>query len=112
VNGPSARAAPAPASAIDTREMDGMTNGMTTTKIAVSLPEELVARARLAVRRGRASSVSAYVASALESKVTLDELALMLDQMLEETGGPLTATERRAADQALGMGGRRRKRAR
>jgi Arc/MetJ-type ribon-helix-helix transcriptional regulator len=81
---------------------------MTTTKIAVSLPPELVARTRRAVRRGRARSVSAYVAAALEDKVTLDELSAMLEEMLAETGGPLTATERRSADEALGIRPRRR----
>jgi hypothetical protein len=59
-------------------------------KIAVSLPRGLAERARRAVRRGRAASVSAYVASALEDKVKLDELATLLDEMLSESGGPLT----------------------
>jgi Arc/MetJ-type ribon-helix-helix transcriptional regulator len=76
--------------------------GMTTAKIAVSLPQELVAQARRAVVERRASSVSAYVAAALEEKAKLDDLASLLDEMLAETGGPLTARERRAADRALG----------
>jgi antitoxin ParD1/3/4 len=76
--------------------------GMTTTKIAVSLPEQLVAQAQRAVADGRATSVSAYVAAALEEKAKLDDLASLLDEMLAETGGPLTARERREADRALG----------
>jgi hypothetical protein len=48
--------------------------------------------------------VSAYVASALEEKVKLDELAALLEEMLAESGGPLTPAERRAADRALGVG--------
>src|SRR5664280_2821369 len=32
----------------------------------------------------------------------LDDLASLLDEMLADTGGPLTATERKAADRALG----------
>jgi Arc/MetJ-type ribon-helix-helix transcriptional regulator len=84
--------------------------GMTMSKIAVSLPDALVARARRAVSRGRASSVSSYVAAALEEKVKLDDLAQMLAEMLEESGGPLTAAERRAADAALGVRRRRRRR--
>ena len=76
--------------------------GMTKAKIAVSLPEELVDRAREAVRAGRADSVSAYVESALEEKARLDDLESLLDEMLAESGGPLTARERRAADRALG----------
>jgi Arc/MetJ-type ribon-helix-helix transcriptional regulator len=79
----------------------------TTEKIAVSLPALLAQRARRAVRQGRAASVSAYVASALEEKVKLDDLAAFLDEMLAESGGPLTAAERRAADRALGVPHRR-----
>jgi hypothetical protein len=56
------------------------------------------------VRRGRAPSVSAYVTSALEEKVKLDDLSSLLAEMLEESGGPLTAAERRSADKALGIG--------
>ena len=76
--------------------------GMTTTKIAVSLRAELVEHAQRAVAEGRARSVSAYVAAALEEKAKLDDLASLLDEMLAETGGPLTSRERKAADQALG----------
>lgn len=71
-------------------------------KIAVSLPVELVEQARRAVAEGRANSVSAYVADALEEKAKLDDLATLLEEMLAETGGPLSAKERKAADRALG----------
>jgi Arc/MetJ-type ribon-helix-helix transcriptional regulator len=74
-----------------------------TEKIAVSLPRGIADRARRAVRQGRAASVSAYVASALEEKAKLDELAALLDEMLAESGGPLRPAERRAADRALGV---------
>jgi len=78
--------------------------GMTSvSKLAISLPAPLAARARRAVRKGRAASVSAYIASALESQATLDDLAALLDEMLDASGGPLTAAERRAADRALGV---------
>lgn len=76
--------------------------GMTTTKIAVSLPRELVDGARRAVRRRSAASVSAYVADALRSKAKLEDLESLLTEMLAESGGPLTADEKRAADEALG----------
>jgi hypothetical protein len=69
----------------------------------VSLPKGLADRARRAVRQGRAASVSAYVAAAIEEKTKLDELAALLDEMLAESGGPLTAAERRTADRALGV---------
>lgn len=71
-------------------------------KIAVSLPAELVERARRAVAEGRAPSVSAYVADAMEQKADLDDLAAMLEEMLAGTGGPLTAQETVEADRALG----------
>lgn len=72
-------------------------------KIAVSLPRQVVESARRAVRRGRAASVSAYVSAAIEEKAKLYDLAALLDEMLAASGGPLTATERRAADRALGI---------
>jgi hypothetical protein len=71
-------------------------------KIAVSLPLRAAESARSAVRAGRAASVSAYVAAAIADKAKLDELAGLLDEMLAESGGPLTSAERRAADRALG----------
>jgi Arc/MetJ-type ribon-helix-helix transcriptional regulator len=71
-------------------------------KIAVSLPAELVEQAHRAVSEGRSASVSAYVAEAMEEKSKLDDLAALLDEMLAETGGPLTDDERAAADRALG----------
>jgi Arc/MetJ-type ribon-helix-helix transcriptional regulator len=79
-----------------------MVVGIITMKIAVSLPAGLVEQARRAVAEGRSSSVSAYVARALEEQTKLDDLASMLEEMLAETGGPLTASERKAADRALG----------
>ena len=78
-------------------------------KIAVSLPGTLVARARTAVRKGQARSVSAYVAAALEEKSKLDDLKEHLEQMLNESGGSLTSAERAAADSALGLPFRRKR---
>ena len=72
-------------------------------KVAVSLPRALVGQAKRAVKERRAKSVSAYVGAALIEKAKLDDLATLLDEMLDETGGPLTAPERRAADRALGL---------
>jgi hypothetical protein len=87
-----------------------MINGMTATKIAISLPGVLAEQARRAVALGRADSVSAYVATALEHQAVLDDLRGLLGEMLAETGGPLTAAERRAADRELGVPPRRRRR--
>jgi phage shock protein A len=74
---------------------------MTMDKIAVSLPHGVVERARLAVRKGQAASISAYVAEAIEQKAKLDDLTELLEEMLAESGGPLTAAESRAADMAI-----------
>ena len=86
-----------------------MTIGMTATKIAVSIPTSLVQKARRAVKAGRAESVSAYVTSAIAEKAKNEDLADLLQEMLAETGGPLTATERRDADRALGLRPRKKK---
>jgi hypothetical protein len=51
--------------------------------------------------------MSAYVAAALEQKTKLDDLDDLLSEMLAESGGPLTAAERRAADRAIFGRGRR-----
>ncbi|MGH9151335.1 MAG: toxin-antitoxin system antitoxin subunit [Acidimicrobiales bacterium] len=74
----------------------------TRSKIAVSLPTALIEQAQRAVAEGRAPSVSAYVADAIEHKAKLDDLAALLEEMLAETGGPLTAEEAATADRVLG----------
>jgi len=71
-------------------------------KIAISLPSRAAENVRRAVEQGRASSVSAYIAAAIEEKTTKDDLMRLLDEMLEETGGPLTAAEQKQADRSLG----------
>ncbi len=76
---------------------------MTTTKIAISVPADVLARARAEVARGRAPSLSAYVADALDQKAMLDELDAMLDAMLEESGGALREDEREQARSDLGL---------
>lgn len=79
--------------------MPGMTER---TKIAVSLPSDLVIAAREAVADGRAESVSAYVADALAERVKLDDLDALLRDLLAESGGPLTDAERAEIDAAAG----------
>ena len=81
----------------------GNTAGMTTyEKIAISLPSRAAETIRRAVKHGRAKSVSAYIAAAVEEKTTKESFMELLEQMLEETGGPLTPAERRRADRELG----------
>jgi len=59
-----------------------------TTKLAVSLPDRLVAEAKRAVQAGRADSVSAYVARAMERQVKTDTLAELLDELDRLHGRP------------------------
>jgi Arc/MetJ-type ribon-helix-helix transcriptional regulator len=73
-----------------------------TTKIAVSLPDELVAAARQAVSEGRASSVSAFVAGAIEEHGRYESLAELLAEMAAEAGPP-GADDRAWARDALGL---------
>ena len=80
----------------------GMMIGMTKVKIAVSLPAELVEQARRAVADGRAASVSAYVAEAMTEKSSEEDFDLLLDQMLAETGGPVTPEEDAWLDRNFG----------
>jgi Arc/MetJ-type ribon-helix-helix transcriptional regulator len=57
-----------------------------TTKIAVSLPDELVVAAKEAVSDGRFASVSAYVASAMRSYAASYTLRDWLDEVADELG--------------------------
>lgn len=73
-----------------------------TVKLAISVPDELAEEARRAVAAGRAASVSAYVATAIEHyrrQQTLDE---WLDDLDAELGPPDEATMAWAAA-ALGL---------
>lgn len=72
-----------------------------TTKIAITLPDEQVRRARQAVAEGRAPSVSAYIAEALGRRTADEELAEMLDEMKAEYGEP-SAEDYAWADRVLG----------
>jgi Arc/MetJ-type ribon-helix-helix transcriptional regulator len=74
-----------------------------TTKIAVSLPDELVAAARQAVADGRAASVSAFVAEAISAQRRYDDLAQLLAEMAGDAGPP-TAEDRAWARDALCLG--------
>lgn len=73
-----------------------------TTKIAVSLPDELVAAAREAVASGHAASVSAFVADAIEEHGRYEQLAALLSEMANEAGTP-TEGDRLWAREALGV---------
>jgi Arc/MetJ-type ribon-helix-helix transcriptional regulator len=73
-----------------------------TTKIAVSLPDELVEGARRAVADGRSASVSAYVAEAMAERARRQSLADVLAEWREELGPP-SAEDEAWARSALGL---------
>lgn len=87
---------------------------MTVHKIAISLPDRALARAKRAVASGKARSVSAFIADAIERTADADDLERMLGEMLTETGGPPTLAERRTFRATFGAAPRpaKRKRAR
>ena len=79
-----------------------MVFGMATRKITVTLPDEQLTEVRALVAAGRASNVSAFVQHAVA--VALADAAgwrEMLKEALDQTGGPLTASEKSWADAIL-----------
>jgi Arc/MetJ-type ribon-helix-helix transcriptional regulator len=70
------------------------------TRITVSLPDDLVASAVAAVAAGRATSVSAYVAIALREKVDRESVAEVLADWRTEVGA-LRATDETWVQDAL-----------
>ena len=80
-----------------------MVIGMATMKITITLEEDQVEEVRKMVEAGKADSVSGFVKHAVG--VALQDAAgwkQMLDEALEETGGPLTDQERAWVDSILG----------
>lgn len=75
-----------------------------TTRITVSLPDHLVADARRAVDSGEASSVSAYVASALEATRSKQSLKDLLDEWDRELGPPGPEAVARVDEQMRRLG--------
>ena len=73
-----------------------------TSKVAISLPDDVLASARQAVANGRASSLSGYIASTLAERQDYEDLAELLAEMAAETGGP-SDEDRLWARRALGL---------
>ena len=72
-------------------------------KITISLPSRAAEHVKRAVKLGRAASASAYITTAIEEKASSGTLLEMLEEMLEETGGPPTPEETRKVDRLLGI---------
>lgn len=75
-------------------------HGMSAERITVSLPPELVARARAAVEAGETSSVSAYVAEAMRSRA---DRADALHRLSDVLGGPPPVAELSAVRARWGL---------
>lgn len=76
--------------------------GMATIKITITLQEDQVEEVRALVAAGRSASVSAFVQHAV-GVALFDEAGWrqMLEEALQQTGGPLTKKERDHADTLL-----------
>jgi len=80
----------------------GMVVGMASVKVTVTLGEQELEQIRSLVAEGQTGSVSGFVQHAV--RVGLADVrgwGAMLAQALEETGGPLSDSERRFADSVL-----------
>ncbi len=74
---------------------------MTTTKVTVSLDPAVAARARRDVAAGKAKSVSAWLNAAGQAQVEGEDLAVVLGELFDDTGGPVTEQELVKARQRL-----------
>lgn len=84
--------------------------GMATTKLTITLDDDQLDEVRRLVAAGKASSVSGFVKHAVG--VALHDAAgwkEMLEEALQQTGGPLTKRERTWTDAILSPRPRRRR---
>jgi Arc/MetJ-type ribon-helix-helix transcriptional regulator len=66
---------------------------MTSGKVALSIPAEVLAQAKKEVASGRAKSLSAFVSEAVDEKLRRDELTAILDEMDVKHGSPNRAAK-------------------
>ena len=64
---------------------------MTTSKIAITLPDEQLERVHREVRAGRADSVSGYIARVLAEQERRESLRQLIDDLIAEHGEPTQA---------------------
>lgn len=76
---------------------------MTVSKVTVSLDPAVAARARQDVTAGRAKSVSAWLNEAGRARAEGEDLAAVLAELFDTTGGPLTDRELARARQRLAI---------
>lgn len=75
---------------------------MTTTRITISVPEQIAAKAQRAVDAGEADSVSGYFSGLAQREPDWAAARAAVDEMIEEAGG-LTEEARRWAREVLGV---------
>jgi len=79
-----------------------MAIGMATTKITITLPDHQLAEIRKRVKGRKSESVSGFIQHAVRRSLDNEaEFLAMLEQGLNETGGPLTPKERAWARKML-----------
>lgn len=76
---------------------------MTMTKITISLDPAIAERARRDVADGKAKSVSAWLNEAAREHVDGEDVAAVLAELFDDTGGPLTEQEVTQARERLAL---------
>ena len=76
---------------------------MTVTKVTVSLDPAVAERARRDVAEGKAKSLSAWLNDAGRARAEGQDLAQVLAELFDETGGPLAEEEVARARQRLAL---------
>lgn len=80
----------------------GMVVGMATTKITITVPDGQLAQIKKRVVAREATSVSGFIQRAVQKSLENEaEFRAMIEEGLEATGGPLTASERAWARKML-----------
>ena len=73
-------------------------------RITITVDQDILAMVQAAVAHGEARSVSAFFEWAALDAVDADAAYVrMLDEILEETGGPMTDDEREETERRLGL---------
>jgi Arc/MetJ-type ribon-helix-helix transcriptional regulator len=67
---------------------------MTPSKVALTIPSEVLKEAKRQVAKGRAKSLSSFVSEALDDKLRRDELHAILEEMDRVEGEPRKAAKR------------------
>ncbi len=76
---------------------------MTVAKVTVSLDPAVADRARQDVAEGKAKSVSAWLNDGGRARAEGEDLAIVLAELFDDTGGPLSEQELAQARQRLAL---------